>query len=170
MGDVNEVNKRVIGQFRAQGGAVGGLFEGKQLLLLHTVGRRSGRERVNPLVCAVDGDRFLVCGSARGADKDPAWVANVAAMTEVTIEVAGHTLRARPMVVPHTSPEWERLYGIWSAYWPDSTHYESRTSRKFPVVTLEPVPSVPKGQRPIQDNVRTGEPAAQAAMSSTASR
>ncbi|MGV9244436.1 nitroreductase/quinone reductase family protein [Streptomyces sp. NPDC003710] len=139
MGDVNEVNKRIIGEFRAQGGIVGGLFEGKHLLLLHTVGRRTGQARVNPLVYAADGDNLLVCGSSRGAEKDPAWVGNVAAMSEVTIEVGERVLRATPTVVRPSSPEWERLYGIWSAYWPDSTQYETKTSRRFPVVKLEPV-------------------------------
>jgi deazaflavin-dependent oxidoreductase (nitroreductase family) len=159
MGDVNEVNKQVIGQFRAQGGIVGGLFRGKHLLLLHTVGRRTGQERVNPLVYAVDGDCFLACGSARGADKDPAWAGNVAAMPEVTIEVGERILRATPTVVTHTSPEWERLYGIWSAYWPDSAQYETRTSRKFPIVKLEPVASapVPAGEPAVADAGRYGD-------------
>ncbi|MGW3497914.1 nitroreductase/quinone reductase family protein [Streptomyces sp. NPDC001020] len=141
MGDVNEVNARVIGQFRAQGGVVGGHFEGKQLLLLHTVGRRTGQQRVNPLVYAADGESFLVCGSSRGAEKDPAWVSNVAEMSEVTIEVGERVLSATPTVVTHTSPEWERLYGIWSEYWPASAQYESKTSRKFPMVKLVPVAS-----------------------------
>ncbi|MGW2939547.1 nitroreductase/quinone reductase family protein [Streptomyces sp. NPDC001156] len=139
MGDVNEVNRRIIGQFRAHGGIVGGPFKGKHLLLLHTVGRRTGLQRVNPLVYAADGDSFLVCGSSRGAKKDPAWVGNVTAMPEVTIEVGEDILRAIPTVVTHASSEWERLYGIWSAYWPDSAHYETRTSRRFPIVKLEPV-------------------------------
>ncbi|MBW8698655.1 putative nitroreductase [Streptomyces sp. MBT84] len=141
MADVQGVNERVIDEFRCGNGAVGGRFEGAQLLLLHTVGRRTGRERVNPLVYAADGDGYLVCGSARGAENDPAWVANVAAMSEVTIEVGERVMKATPTVVLHPSPEWERLYGIWSAYWTDSAHYEAKTSRKFPIVRLQPVAS-----------------------------
>ncbi|MET8950620.1 nitroreductase/quinone reductase family protein [Streptomyces sp. NPDC004393] len=151
MGDVNEVNKRVISQFRAQGGVVGGHFEGKHLLLLHTVGRRTGLARINPLVYAADGDDLLVCGSARGAEKDPAWVGNVAVMSEVTVEVGSRILRATPTVVTPGSPEWERLYGIWSAYWPDSMEYETKTGRRFPIVKLEPVTS---------KTASVGEPAA----------
>ncbi|MEU6217889.1 nitroreductase/quinone reductase family protein [Streptomyces sp. NPDC047022] len=142
---MNDVNRRIIGQFREQGGRVGGHFEGARLLLLHTVGRRSGRARVNPLVYAVDGASFLVCGSSRGAEIDPAWVANVAAMREVTVEVGDRVLRATPTVVRHASPDWERLYGIWSASWPDSAEYETRTTRRFPVVRLEPVPAQGSG-------------------------
>ncbi|MED7826597.1 nitroreductase/quinone reductase family protein [Streptomyces chiangmaiensis] len=141
MVDVQGVNERIIKEFRGRNGVVGGHFEGAQLLLLHTVGRRTGGERVNPLVYAVDGDGYLVCGSARGAEKDPAWVGNVAAMPEVIIEVGDRILRATPTVVTHASPEWERLYGIWSAYWTESEYYETRTSRKFPIVRLEPVAS-----------------------------
>ena len=156
MGDVNEVNERIIGRFRADGGIVGGPFEGKHLLLLHTVGRRTGQKRVNPLVYAADGESLLVCGSSRGAEKDPAWVGNVAAMSEVTIEVGERILRAKPTVVTHQSPEWERLYGIWSEYWPASEQYESKTSRKFPIVRLEPVASgvVTAGEPAVADEGR----------------
>ncbi|MEU8589001.1 nitroreductase/quinone reductase family protein [Streptomyces sp. NPDC048664] len=139
--DVNDVNRRIIGEFRERGGQVGGHFEGARLLLLHTVGRRTGRARVNPLVYAVDGDGYLVCGSSRGAHVDPAWVANAAAMSEVTVEVGDRVLRATPTVVTHPSSNWERLYGIWSASWPDSAEYERRTTRRFPVLRLDPVPA-----------------------------
>ncbi len=68
-------------------------------------------------------------------------MANVAAMSEVTIEVGDRVMNATPTVVLHPSPAWERLYGIWSAYWTDSAHYEAKTSRKFPIVRLQPVAS-----------------------------
>ncbi|MCN9240584.1 nitroreductase family deazaflavin-dependent oxidoreductase [Streptomyces sp. RY43-2] len=155
MNEVNEVNERIILQFRSQGGIVGGPFEGKHLLLLHTVGRRTGQQRVNPLVYAADGEDFLVCGSSRGAEEDPAWVGNVAAMSEVTIEVGERVLRATPTVVPPTSPEWERLYGIWSEYWPSSAEYEAKTSRKFPIVRLEPVAVVADGRSDDDEGERT---------------
>jgi deazaflavin-dependent oxidoreductase (nitroreductase family) len=141
MADANaDMNTQIISTFRASGGVVGGPFEGKRLVLLHHTGRRSGQERVTPLVCATDGDAYLVCGSLGGAPNDPAWVANIEdGPGETTIELGEQTLRAKTTAVRPTSPDWERLYGIWSAYWPDSKQYETHTSRKFPVVRLEPV-------------------------------
>ena len=135
-----DFNTQIIDTFRANGGAVGGPFEGKQLVLLHHLGRRTGQERVSPLVAARDGDAYLVCGSKGGEPEDPAWVANIEqGAGRTTIETGDRTLPVTTTVVRSTSPDWPRLYGIWSAYWPDSAQYETRTSRKFPIVRLEPV-------------------------------
>jgi deazaflavin-dependent oxidoreductase (nitroreductase family) len=132
-------NDQIIAEFRANEGVVGGHFEGKHLVVLHTVGRRSGAPRLNPLVYAEDGDSLLLCGSMGGAPKDPEWVANVAAVSEVTVEVGTRTLKAAARVVTGDSPEWERVYGVWSAYWPESKEYEKNTNRKFPIVVLDPI-------------------------------
>jgi deazaflavin-dependent oxidoreductase (nitroreductase family) len=134
------MNDEIIETFRTNAGVVGGHFEGKRLVLVHHVGRRSGQERVTPLVGASDGDSYVVCGSLGGAAEDPLWVANIEEGSgETTIEVGDRTLRAKTTVVRSTSPEWERLYGIWKAYWPDAAQYETRTSRKFPMIRLDPI-------------------------------
>jgi deazaflavin-dependent oxidoreductase (nitroreductase family) len=132
-------NDTVIENFRANAGVVGGHWEGKTLLLLHTPGRRSGRDYVNPLVAAPDGDAYVVCGSGGGAPEDPEWVANLeAAPRPVTIELGADTVPADCTVVRPGQPDWERLYGIWRAYWPDAADYEKKTDRKFPVARLRP--------------------------------
>jgi deazaflavin-dependent oxidoreductase (nitroreductase family) len=137
---MTDFNTQIIDTFRANSGVVGGPFEGKRVVLLHHLGRRSGQERVVPLVGASDGDAYLVCGSLGGAPKDPLWVGNIeAGPGETTVEVGDRTLRAKTTVVRPTSPDWERLYGIWASYWPDAKEYEKNTSRKFPIVRLEPV-------------------------------
>lgn len=139
-----ETNTEVIEAFRANAGVVGddvmgGHFTGKRLVLLHHVGRVSGKEYVTPLVAATDGDAYVICGSLGGAPKDPAWVANVEdGPGETTIELGDETIRVTTTVVRPTSPEWERLYGIWAEYWPDAKEYETHTERKFPVIRLEP--------------------------------
>jgi deazaflavin-dependent oxidoreductase (nitroreductase family) len=133
------MNDQIIETFRANAGVVGGHFEGKRLVLLHHVGRRSGQERVTPLVAASDGDSYLVAGSLGGGPEDPLWVANIEAGSgETTIEVGDRTRRAKTTVVRPTSPDWERLYGIWREYWPDAAQYETRTSRRFPIIRLQP--------------------------------
>jgi deazaflavin-dependent oxidoreductase (nitroreductase family) len=130
-------NDTVIETFRANDGVVGGHWEGKTLILLHGVGRRSGKEYVNPLVAAPDGDGYVICGSLGGAPTDPQWVANLeAASGPVTIELGTDTLKADHTVVRPGDAEWERLYGIWREYWPDAAEYEKKTDRKFPVARL----------------------------------
>lgn len=134
-------NRRVIEEFRANHGVVGGHFAGKQLVLLHHVGRRTGQERINPLVAARDGDAYVICGSMGGAPKDPLWVANIEdGPGRTTIETGnGEPTTVSTTVVRPDGPEWSRLYGIWSAYWPDAKEYETHTDRKFPVIRLAPV-------------------------------
>jgi deazaflavin-dependent oxidoreductase (nitroreductase family) len=131
-------NDSIIETFRANDGVVGGHWEGKTLVLLHHVGRRSGKEFVTPLVAAPDGDdAYLVCGSLGGAPEDPQWVANLEAATgPATIEVGAATITAGYDVVRPGDPRWEDLYGVWRKYWPDAAEYETKTDRKFPVVRL----------------------------------
>ena len=130
-------NDTVIDEFRSNDGVVGGHFEGKTLVLLHTVGRRSGTAYVTPLVAAPDGDDYVICGSLGGAPTDPQWVGNLeAASGTTTIEVGTRTVEADYTVVRPGDAEWERLYGIWRTYWPDAAEYETKTDRKFPVVRL----------------------------------
>ncbi len=137
---MTSMNDEIIATFRTNAGVVGGPFEGKRLVLLHHLGRRTGTERVTPLVGASDGDSYLVCGSMGGAPTDPVWVANIEAGSgETTIEVGDRTLRAKTAVVRPTAPDWERLYGIWRAYWPDAATYETHTDRKFPIIQLDPL-------------------------------
>lgn len=142
-GDTADLNLQIIEAFRANHGVVGGPFEGKRLVLLHHVGHRSGRPYVTPLVSAIDGDDYLVCGSLGGAPNDPQWVANIEAGDgRTTIEVDDRTLKVSTDVVRAPSSEWERLYEIWATYWPAARDYEKnplRNSRNFPMVRLTPI-------------------------------
>lgn len=132
-------NETVIAEFRANGGVLGGHWEGKSTLLLHTPGRKSGKNFVHPLVAAPHGDSYVICGSQGGAPVDPQWVANLEAIDgPVTIELGSHTLAAAHRVVRPDDQEWERLYGVFCAYWPDTTEYEKRTDRRFPLFVITP--------------------------------
>jgi deazaflavin-dependent oxidoreductase (nitroreductase family) len=135
-------NDSVIETFRANDGAVGAPFADKTLVLLHHIGRRSGREFVTPLVAAPDGDAYVICGSLAGAPEDPQWVANLEAATgPATIELGAATFTVDYQVVRAGDPRWAELYGIWRDYWPATVEYEQQTDRKFPVVRLLVPPS-----------------------------
>ncbi len=135
-------NDSIIDVFRANDGVVGMHWEGKTLVLLHHIGRRSGNEFVTPLVAAPDGDAYVVCASGGGAPADPQWVANLeAAAGPATIELGAATFTVDYEVVRPGHPRWAELYGVWRDYWPDTVEYEKKTDRKFPVVRLLVPPS-----------------------------
>ncbi|MEU4098815.1 nitroreductase/quinone reductase family protein [Streptomyces sp. NPDC026673] len=136
---MSNFNDEIVAEFRANGGLVGGPFEGRSLLVLHTLGRRSGEARVNPLAYATDGDSFLLCGSNSGAPNDPDWIANAGAMSEVTLEVGTRTLKAIPRVVTSESPDWVRLYERWMDHQVGMREYAEKTTRKFPILVLDPI-------------------------------
>ena len=135
-------NDSIIEKFRETDGDVGGHWEGKTLILLHHIGRRSGKEFVTPLVAAPDGDAYVICGSLGGAPDDPQWVANLETATgPATIELGAATLTVDYEVVRPGDARWEDLYAVWRDYWPDALEYEKKTDRKFPVVRLQVPPS-----------------------------
>jgi len=78
-----------ISEFRADHGKVGGPFADAPLLLLHTRGARTGRERVNPMMYLADGGRYLVFASKAGSDRNPDWYHNLLAYPASSIEVGG---------------------------------------------------------------------------------
>lgn len=128
-------NEQIIDEFRANGGKVGGPFEGAPMVLLTTTGAKSGRARTTPLVYTSDGDRLVIIASAAGADKHPAWFHNLVARPGVTLEVGTERYPARARVVEE--PERSRLYAQMAALMPGFNAYQEKTSRTIPVVILE---------------------------------
>ena len=92
MAEANDWNKQVIDEFRANGGKVGGQFEGAPLLLLHTTGAKSGQARVNPVMYQADGDNHVVFASKAGAPTNPDWYHNLLANPRASIEVGDQTV------------------------------------------------------------------------------
>ena len=131
-----DFNAKVIEEFRANGGRVGGPFEGLPLLLLHHTGARSGAERVNPLAYARDGERYVVFASKAGAPENPAWYWNLRANPEAEIEVGTERLAVR--AEDAQGQERERLYAEQAARVPQFAEYERKTDRAIPVVVLTP--------------------------------
>lgn len=137
MSELNERNKRIIDEFRANEGRVGGPFEGKTLLLLHTVGAKSQQERINPVACIRDGDRWAVIASKGGAPTNPDWYYNIVANPQVTVEVGTETFQAKAIVAEE--PERSRLYEQMVAVMPGFDDYRRGTTRIIPVIVLERV-------------------------------
>ena len=137
MSEANERNKIIIDEFRANDGKVGGRFEGKTLLLLHTKGAKSGQERINPVACIRDGDCLAVIASKGGADTNPDWYYNVTANPLVTIEVGMEKFQAHASAAEE--PERTRLYDKMVEVMPGFGDYRLKTTRVIPVIVLTPV-------------------------------
>jgi deazaflavin-dependent oxidoreductase (nitroreductase family) len=134
MNEANERNKKIIDEFRANGGKVGGPFEGKTLLLLHTKGAKSQQERINPVACTKDGDRLAVIASKGGAPTHPDWYFNILANPLVTVEVGTEKFQARAAV--SEEPERTRLYDKMVEMMPGFDDYRRKTTRVIPVIVL----------------------------------
>jgi deazaflavin-dependent oxidoreductase (nitroreductase family) len=134
-------NEALIADFRAHGGEITtGPMAGRRLMVLTTTGSRTGRPRSTPIAYTRDGDRYVVVGSNRGLHTDPAWVGNVRAHPEVTVEVGTETFRARAVVA--SGDERRRLYDAHATAMPNFAEYERMTEREIPVVTLERIDPV----------------------------
>ena len=130
-------NAPIIEEFRANGGRVGGFFEGASLLILHTKGAKTGRPQTVVLNHLPDGDRFIVFGTKGGAPMDPDWVRNVLADPSPTVETGTETIAVRAAEI--TGPERDELYARQVELRPVFGEYPKKTSRTIPVIGLEPV-------------------------------
>lgn len=135
MVDRNEWNRRTMEEFRANGGKVGGMWEGRPLLLLTTLGAKSGQPRTHPVMYLRDGDRLLVFASKGGAPTNPDWYHNLVVHPEVTVEVGSETYPAIATVL--SGEEQDRLYARQAELYPQFGEYQARTTRKIPVIALE---------------------------------
>ena len=131
---MTDFNAQVIDEFRANHGKVGGNFEGAPLLLLHSVGAKSGQTRVSPMMYLPDGDRFLVFASKAGAPDNPDWYHNLRANPDATIEVGDETVDVRAEELPR--PERDEKYAEQAALFPGFADYEKKTDRVIPVLAL----------------------------------
>jgi deazaflavin-dependent oxidoreductase (nitroreductase family) len=133
--DMDDFNKGVIAEFRANGGRVGGPFEGAPLLLLTSIGAKSGAARTTPLMYLPDGERIVIFASKAGAPTNPAWYHNLLANPSATVEVGGDIFDVDVSVA--TGEERERLFNQQSELRPQFADYAQKTTRQIPVVVLE---------------------------------
>ena len=134
---MSDWNDKIIAEFRANGGKVGGPFEGANMLLLHHVGAKSGAERVTPLVYFPDGDRMLIIASKAGAPTNPDWYHNLRAHPRVDVEVGTDTVAVAATELP--AAERDETWAELTAIAPGFADYQTRTSRVIPVLELRRV-------------------------------
>ncbi|GCE28044.1 hypothetical protein KDA_35280 [Dictyobacter alpinus] len=135
MADTNNWNEQVINEFRANGGKVGGPFEGAYMVLVTSIGAKSGQPRTTPLVYLPDGERILIFASKAGAPTNPDWYYNLRANPEATVEVGTETFKAKASEI--TGKERDELYARQVSIAPGFGDYEKKTTRKIPVIALE---------------------------------
>jgi deazaflavin-dependent oxidoreductase (nitroreductase family) len=134
--DPNEMNKQVIAEFRANDGVVGGMFEGMPLLILHSTGAKSGKERLNPLVYQDLGGRVAIFASKAGAPSHPDWYYNVVADPSASVELGNEAFDVNAVVV--SGDERNTIWETQKARYANFAEYEKTAGgREIPVVVLE---------------------------------
>ncbi len=134
MSDMDEFNTAIIEEFRANGGVVGGPFEGATIVLVTTTGAKSGKVRVNPLVARLEGDNVYVFASKAGAPTNPDWFHNLVADPSVTVEFGSETFAARAEVLE--GEDRDRVYAAQAEQVPTFAEYQAGTDRVIPVIRL----------------------------------
>jgi deazaflavin-dependent oxidoreductase (nitroreductase family) len=127
-------NGKVIDEFRANQGRVGGNFAGAPLLLLGTTGARTGEQRVNPMMYLDGGDRLYVFASFAGRPENPAWYHNLKANPAVTVEVGDEVYEATATEL--TGPERDEIFAEQARRYPGFAGYQEKTTRVIPVIAL----------------------------------
>jgi deazaflavin-dependent oxidoreductase (nitroreductase family) len=135
MGDtLSDFNQQVIEEFRANGGKVGGYFEGANMILITTTGAKSGLQRTIPLVYFKDGERVLIIASKGGAPAHPDWYHNLKANPVATVEIGTDTYEAK--AVELALDDRNDVYTRIAEAMPNFGEYQQNTTRIIPVLEL----------------------------------
>lgn len=132
--DMKAFNASLIEEFRANGGKVGGRFEGRPVMLVTVTGARSGRRLTIPLVYLQDGDRHFIFASKAGSDRNPDWYHNLVVNPSVTVEIGTETYDATAETI--LGDERDEIYAKQVAAAPQFGEYQEKTTRRIPVVEL----------------------------------
>ncbi|MCA0456571.1 MAG: nitroreductase family deazaflavin-dependent oxidoreductase [Chloroflexi bacterium] len=122
--------------YRRSGGKRMGSLRGMPLLLLTTTGRKTGKQRVTPVMYIRDGENYVVTASNAGRQQDPAWFVNLKANPQTTIEVGEQTLNAAAHQA--SAEEKNRLWPELVRQAPFFADYQKNTARDIPMVILQP--------------------------------
>jgi deazaflavin-dependent oxidoreductase (nitroreductase family) len=132
--DLQNLNISVIEEFRANNGKVTGNFDGMPLLLINTIGAKSGKQYTKPLAYLADGERFVVIASYAGHEHNPPWYHNLLAHPDIDIEVGDQVISVLASVA--NEPERSVLFDKMASVMPVFNDYQSKTTRRIPVVTF----------------------------------
>ena len=135
MQDQHAYNRELIEAFRANRGKTDGPFAARPLLLLTTIGAKSGQARTSPLMYIPDGDHLLVLASNFGAPKHPDWYHNLLVHPSVTVEVGSQTYRATAAIL--VGLEREQTWARISERYPSLAQLQAQTRRQIPIVALK---------------------------------
>lgn len=135
MPDQNDYNRQLIADFRANRSKPDNPFANRPLLLLTTIGAKSGQPRTTPMMYIPDGNRLLVIASNAGAERHPDWYHNLVVHPEVTVEVKTETYKATATVAEEE--ERQRLWAKVVAAAPFFTEHQAKITRQIPVIVLE---------------------------------
>jgi len=131
---ITAFNVSIADEFRANGGKVGGQFEGAELLLLTTTGAKSGQPRVSPLAYFRIDEKLIIIGSFAGADVNPAWVHNLRANPSAHVEIGNESSDVTARELP--PGERDELFAQITAAAPGFGEYQAKTTRVIPVFEL----------------------------------
>lgn len=131
---LDDFNRNIVEEFRANAGIVGGPFEGGTLLLLHTTGAKSGQPRLSPLAYLTVDDKMLIVGSYAGAPKDPAWVHNLRANPRARIEVGTdeYDVDVRELSAAERDAAYPKVVEVAPVF----ADYQANTTRAIPLFEL----------------------------------
>jgi len=137
---MSDWNDRIISEFRENNGVVGGPFAGSHLLLLHTTGAKSGKERVSPMMYFVEPEGLFVVASKAGAHEHPGWFHNLTNDPEVSVEQSTeHGIQTFGATAEQVEPALrDELYARFVKRAPGFGAYQEKTDRVIPVVRLHP--------------------------------
>ena len=124
------------GVYRATGGRLLGRMGQSPILLLNTIGRKSGKKRATPLLYIVEGEDFVIIASKGGAPTQPAWYLNLKANPDASVEVGDRKVRVRAEEVE--GEEKERLWKKMANMYPTYDDYQNKTKREIPLLVLHP--------------------------------
>jgi deazaflavin-dependent oxidoreductase (nitroreductase family) len=127
-------NRRVIEEFRARGGVVGGDLAGTPLLLLTVTGARTSRPRTVPLAYLDEGDQLLVAAANGGAARNPDWYLGLVAHPDVSIEIGDRTCGATALALHGAARDL--AFARYADRFPTLDQLQARTVREIPIVAL----------------------------------
>jgi F420H(2)-dependent quinone reductase len=131
---VNLIPRTNVAVYRWSKGRLGGKMQDLPVLILHTVGRKTGKPRQSPVLYVQDGENYAIVGSRGGSDAPPAWWLNLQAKPEATIEIKGtkRPVSARIATTEEKDLYWPRLVAGYPFY----NDYQARTAREIPVIVV----------------------------------